>query len=91
MARRRKKGKKARISKHHIIPRSRGGTKTIENIVGLDVEKHRAYHILFGNRLPVEIVENLVVEFWGGQWNYVNDAYNNFLSYSKNKYEDGKR
>jgi len=44
-------GKKNR---HHILPRSRGGTKSPKNILILDSNRHSAYHLLFGNRTLLE-------------------------------------
>ena len=62
-------------SKHHIIPRSRGGDSRLENIAYLNIKKHQAYHTMFDNRTPTEIVENLVRKYWNGNWDYVKEAY----------------
>ena len=39
---------------HHIRPRSRGGKKHPRNILRMDINRHRAYHFLFGNRTLLE-------------------------------------
>jgi len=62
-------------SKHHIMPRSRGGTSELENIAILNNRDHQHYHTLFVNQTPDEIVETLVNKYWNGQWDYVADAY----------------
>lgn len=70
------KNKKAkRNSKHHIIPRSRGGNSRLENIAITNQRDHQCYHALFDNKIPEEIVEYLVNDFWNGNWNYVEKAY----------------
>ena len=61
-----KKKKKRRgqfYDKHHIIPKSRGGTNDPDNILIVSREKHEAFHKLFQNRLPDEIISYLN-EFW---------------------------
>jgi hypothetical protein len=50
------------MSRHHVIPRSRGGKETVE--IHRDI--HRTYHALFGNLTPDEILEYLIEVFWGG-------------------------
>jgi hypothetical protein len=35
--------------RHHILPRSRNGVNTKQNIIKLNVDIHRALHRLFGN------------------------------------------
>lgn len=46
-----KQDKKARkkITKHHLINKSRGGGNQPWNILMLEIEKHQAWHKLFGN------------------------------------------
>lgn len=34
-------------NEHHNLPRSRGGTSTLENVINLDERRHAAYHLLF--------------------------------------------
>jgi len=43
-----------RFNKHHDRPKSRKGTKSPKNILILDVNRHSAYHLLFGNRTLLE-------------------------------------
>ena len=63
------------VSKHHIIPRSRGGNSKLENIAKINPRKHQFYHALFDNRTPEEIVNYLVKNYWNGNWQYVENAY----------------
>ena len=70
-----RKNKLRHQSKHHIIPRSRGGGSSLENISRLNIKKHQAYHIIFDNRNPPEIIERLVYKYWNGNWDYVRKAY----------------
>lgn len=48
--------KKRRLTKHHIVPRSRGGSNDPENIMWLSEKKHEAWHILFANKTIPEII-----------------------------------
>jgi hypothetical protein len=61
-------------SRHHIIPKSRGGDNGLENIAIVNSKEHQLYHHLFSNRKPEEIVNYLVNEFWNKDWEYVNKA-----------------
>lgn len=61
-------------SRHHIIPKSRGGGG-LENIAGLKQKQHRDYHTLFSNKTPEEIISYLVNDYWNGQWYHVDQAY----------------
>jgi len=70
-----RKRKSKHNSRHHINPRSVGGDFSPENIVRVNSKKHEAYHILFDNRRPDEIIERLVNNYWNGQWDWVRDAY----------------
>ena len=63
------------VSRHHIIPSSRGGDSSLENIAKTTRKPHQYYHALFSNKRPEEIVEYLVNDFWNGQWKYVERAY----------------
>lgn len=47
------------IDKHHRLPRSRGGSNRNSNISLVRKDLHVAYHRLFGNATPDEIVEIL--------------------------------
>jgi len=50
------------MSDHHILPVSRGGTKTVR----IHIKIHQKYHALFSNLTPDEIAEYLVFTFWDG-------------------------
>lgn len=54
-------------TKHHIIPRSRGGNNGKGNILLVEDNKHRAYHLLFANKLQHEIIEYLIEEWFNGK------------------------
>ncbi len=71
-------GWEAVITEHHIVPTSRGGSKTKRSNICETMKKfHRKYHDLFSNRTPLEILYFLEFNFWLGQqqWidNYVKD------------------
>lgn len=65
-------------SKHHIIPSSRGGKSNLENIANISEGKHRAYHELFSNMTPPEIIDYLVEEWWNGQEYHVYEYYTEY-------------
>lgn len=44
---------------HHLRPRSRGGQSTDENMLFTKILKHNAYHRLFGNATPDQIIKML--------------------------------
>ena len=48
-----------RTNKHHILPKCRKGTLDPKNIVIWDVNVHRCFHWLFGNRTLEEAAEYL--------------------------------
>jgi hypothetical protein len=50
------------LSDHHILPRSRGGQKE-RNIKRVPKNQHQAYHTLFGNLTPDEVIQYLN-EIW---------------------------
>jgi hypothetical protein len=50
-----KNGRK--VTKHHIIPKSRGGADLKDNIIKLPGLNHEAYHVFFGNLAPIEAKE----------------------------------
>jgi len=70
-----KKKRQNRKTNHHIVPSSRGGPSTLENIAQVKDRDHRYYHALFDNKTPDEIVEYLVNDYWNGQWDHVEKAY----------------
>ena len=68
--------RKRRYDHHHIIPRSRNKKKAKDphNIVKVKRDRHSAYHFLFDNLTPDEIIKMLVNEFWGGDYMWVYKA-----------------
>lgn len=56
-----KKRKKKFGTRHHLIPRSRGGKNEIGNLLLLWDNKHEMRYILFGNHTLNEII-NLLIE-----------------------------
>lgn len=58
-------------SDHHIAPRSRGGKNDDSNICEVPRGKHEAYHYMFSNMTPDEIIRELVVNYWNGQWHWL--------------------
>jgi 5-methylcytosine-specific restriction endonuclease McrA len=79
MSKHKNKNELKRKSKHHIIPKSRGGKRNLENIVTLIVRDHRAYHALFENKTPPEIIDYLVNKYWNGNAKYVDEFYRDFI------------
>ena len=59
---------------HHILPKSRGGTRRSDNISFVNVKSHSTYHSLFENLSPDEIVNYLIDYFWNGQTKWVFEA-----------------
>jgi hypothetical protein len=47
-------------NKHHILPKSRDGGNEPENLLLLKVQKHQAFHYLFGDRTIEEAIELLL-------------------------------
>lgn len=47
-------------NRHHLKPRSRGGSDRTYNIIKLDAYRHDAYHLLFGNLTIDEVIELLI-------------------------------
>lgn len=59
------KNRKEKLTRHHIIPRSRSERKKgIEGVCIVEEKLHRLYHQLFGNMKPDEIVEWLNQTYW---------------------------
>ena len=72
-----RKNKKSVVkTRHHILPKSRGGTSSPGNISRLESGKHKTYHLLFSNMTPEEIISDLANNYWNGNWDYVRYAYN---------------
>lgn len=60
-------------SKHHVIPSSRKGSNSKDNIAFVTTKSHEKYHSLFDNRTPVEILDFLVNYFWKGNKQFIYD------------------
>jgi hypothetical protein len=60
-------------TKHHVLCKSRRPDLANEpkNIVEVSEKEHDAYHRLFGNKLPIEVIDYLVNTFWGGNKHFV--------------------
>ena len=69
-----KKRGKNRLTKHHVIPSSREGDNSLKNIARIKDKKHKAYHIMFSNMTPDEIIIELVENYWNNQWEWVAKA-----------------
>lgn len=46
-------------SRHHRCPKSRGGSNEPPNTIKVPHKKHEAWHVVFGNKSPEEIVQDL--------------------------------
>ena len=66
--------RKDTLTLHHINPSSRGGSDKDENIALVPDKRHKAYHIMFSNMTPDEIIHCLVGSYWEGQWGWVAKA-----------------
>ena len=56
-------------STHHICPKSRGGKSTEPNLTEKEIQFHQAFHLLFSNALPVEVIHILLKEWFNmAQW-----------------------
>ena len=54
-----KKFKNKRTNRHHLKSRSRGGSNQSDNIRVVNERQHTAFHMLFPNTHPEEIVKIL--------------------------------
>jgi len=66
-----KKKRKNRKSRFHIIPKARGGNDTRNNVSSVDIKKHQLYHQLFGIQTPDEIINDLVNNYWNKNWEWI--------------------
>jgi DNA-binding GntR family transcriptional regulator len=48
------------ITRHHVRPKSRGGSANPHNLMALTWERHQALHKCFGNRTIEEILDLLL-------------------------------
>lgn len=60
-------GKGRMMTEHHVTPKSRGGDSTDDNIIMVEHRLHTAYHNLFSNLTPDEIVEYLYECWFSGK------------------------
>lgn len=51
-----------KLTRHHIVPRSRWWTNNFDNIKMLKDNPHKSLHILFWNDTPVEQMWNLTFQ-----------------------------
>lgn len=63
--------RKNKLTKHHIVPTSKGGKNLEDNLSYVLSKQHEAYHILFINKTPDEIINYLVDSFWNGNKEWV--------------------
>lgn len=52
--------KNRRYNRHHMRPKSRGGTKDPKNMLYMKIDRHDAWHLLFGNRTISEVIRLLI-------------------------------
>lgn len=45
---------------HHLIPKSKGGKPTSQNLLLIDVEKHIEWHKLFGTKTLRQVIMLLI-------------------------------
>ena len=48
--------RKRKMNRHHLKPKSRGGQGVKSNLILIDMERHCAWHQLWGNRTLNEII-----------------------------------
>jgi len=46
-------------NRHHLVPKSRGGSRTPSNLILIDIEKHACWHKIFKNRTLREVIQLL--------------------------------
>ncbi len=39
-----------KFNEHHIKPKCKGGDSSEKNLIRMDINRHDAFHLLFGNR-----------------------------------------
>jgi len=61
-------------TRHHRLPRSRWWNNNYDNICVLKENKHRAFHLLFWNKLPHEQVQEILDINWCAlNWEFIVD------------------
>ena len=58
-----KNKRKGTLTRHHRIPKSKGGTFAPENISNVPHHKHKAFHLLFHN-WSVYTIAKILNEVW---------------------------
>ena len=66
--------KKPHGSIHHMRPISRGGKRTPENELTIDVDFHNAWHTLFGNLFLDEVI-TLIEKLWTDKSGRIQEKY----------------
>jgi hypothetical protein len=56
-------GNGRKTTKHHLVPRSRGGAEKLDNIVKIPERYHDAWHRFFGNLTPEEAIRYIQIIF----------------------------
>jgi hypothetical protein len=51
-----KNKKKRTMNRHHLRPKKRGGQKIGSNLILIDIKRHNAWHVLWGNRTLGEVI-----------------------------------
>lgn len=64
------------LTRHHIIPRSKGGSDHKDNILFIPFVFHHAWHLLFGNATPEEAIE-MIKKYWSRPNDYWINIYKN--------------
>jgi len=82
---------KYKKTRHHIIPRSRGGRGLEDNISWIPYVEHNNYHQLFGNRTPEEIGRYLQDYFWANKYEVKVVRNGENCDRTKYYYETGKK
>lgn len=68
------------LSKHHCLPRSKGGANSGNNIVMLSADIHQLWHKQWYNLLPTQIVYQICKVFFGFSEDQLRDVrFENFL------------
>ena len=58
-------------SRHHLKPRSKGGTNDKSNLSIVTKKRHRAFHLLFGVMTPQQIANELNNKWLDPQFEFV--------------------
>lgn len=74
MKKTKKRNSPTQLTNHHILAKAKGGGDEKENIAKVQRYRHERYHLLFGNKTPIEIICFLVEYFWKGNWCWVEEA-----------------